>query len=178
MEPLQSNWFFPTLRKTGFLTRFFFCNLLVKDYIKIGESVPGNWDFTCCLVSTDVSRFDFVFFKLHYWLMWKTTQKQIRCFCASTQYCHNISLLIADLIKKTYNSHSRTWTKVLRNVGRYEDKVLWSSPSQDIMLWSLTSSSKSSSSERKGGVLRSKSKNQLKRFDVAKPFKCVMLDSW
>lgn len=47
------------------------------------------------------------------------------------------------------------------------------------MLWSLASSPKSSSSERKGGVLSSqdKSKNQLKRFEVAKPCKCVILDS-
>lgn len=32
--------------------------------------------------------------------MWKTTQKQIWCFCASAHYCHNTSLLTADLIKK------------------------------------------------------------------------------
>lgn len=75
---------------------FFFCNLLwrMKKKLKIRASFPGN-----CLVSTDVSRFDnLFFFKLHYWLMWKTTQKQIWCFCASTQYCHNTSLLTADLI--------------------------------------------------------------------------------
>lgn len=33
--------------------------------------------------------------------MWKTTQKQIWYFCANTQYCHNTSLLIADLTIKT-----------------------------------------------------------------------------
>lgn len=101
MELLQSNWLFLTLRKTGSHASFFFCNLLVKDYIKICESVPGNWDATCCLVSTDISRFDnLFFFKLHNWLLQKTTQKQIWCFSASTQYCHNTSLLTADLIIK------------------------------------------------------------------------------
>lgn len=65
MEALQSNWWlFLTLRKTGSHASFFFCNLLVKDYIKIWKSVPGNWDFTWCLVSTDVSRFDKFFLKL------------------------------------------------------------------------------------------------------------------
>lgn len=32
--------------------------------------------------------------------MWKTTQKQIWYFCTNAQYCHNTSLLIADLIIK------------------------------------------------------------------------------
>lgn len=41
---------------------FFFCNHLVKDYIKIWKSVPSNWDSTWCLVSTDVSRFNNFFF--------------------------------------------------------------------------------------------------------------------
>lgn len=49
-------------KKTGSHASFFLCNLLVKDYIKICESDPGNWDSICCFVSTDVSRFDNLFF--------------------------------------------------------------------------------------------------------------------
>lgn len=58
MEEHQSNCLFLTLRKTSFLMQVSF-SAKVRDYIKICKSVPGNWDPMCCLVSTDVSRFDF-----------------------------------------------------------------------------------------------------------------------
>lgn len=97
IELFQSNWLFLTLRKTGFLMQVSFSTIFyeIKKKKKVCTSVPGN-----SLVCTDVSIFGNYFFKLHYWLMWKTTQKQIWCFCASAQYCHNTSLLTADLIKK------------------------------------------------------------------------------
>lgn len=138
MELLQSNWLFLTLRKTGSRASFFFCNLLVKDYIKICKSVPGNWDATCCLVSTDISWFDnLFFFKLHNSLLQKTTQNLIDLmFLCQHTVLSQYFIVNCRSNNKDYNAHSRTRTKeVLRNVGRYEAKVLWSSFSQDIMFW-------------------------------------------
>lgn len=140
MEPLQSNWLFLTLRKTGSHASFFFCNLLVKDYIKTHESVPGNWDSTCCLVSTDVSRFDNFFLTTLLTSVENHTKADLMFLCPHTvlpQYF----IVNCRTNSRNYNAHSRTRTKeVLRNVGRYEVKVLWRSLSQDVMFWSLTPS--------------------------------------
>lgn len=58
------------------------------------------------------------------------------------QYCCNTALLIADLIIKNYNVHSRTRTEVLRNF------VKFSFTGYNVLESYITSSPKSSSGER------------------------------
>lgn len=120
MEPLQSNWLFLiTWEKQVFSYKFLFLqsSMKYKKKIKVCASVPGN-----CLVSTDVSIFD-NFFKTNYWLMWKTTQKQIWCFCASAQYCHNTSLVTAHLIIKiTMSTQEQELKKFLKMLAGMRPK--------------------------------------------------------
>lgn len=120
MEPLQSNWLFLTLRKTGFLMQVSFSATFYEGWKKIKSMCICSRQLSCLHKCQYISQF---FFKLHYWLMWKTTQKQIWCFCASAQYCHNIALLTADLvIKITMSTQEQELKKFLEMLAGMRPK--------------------------------------------------------
>lgn len=93
----------------------------MKNYIETHESVPGNWDSTCCLVSTDVT----IFFKTTLLTSVENHTKADLMFLCQHTVLPQYLVVNCRSNNKNYNAHSRTTTKeVLRNVGRYEVKVL------------------------------------------------------